>query len=146
MDYEKSSFEILKMKYQDHVEDLRFRTNFDFRLLSGFVALNLILAAWLSKNPLPTLYYKKAFSIFALGLCFSAFMLFQRNHRRRKIVVEIIMNINKAFKFSEEGVYFDGKINTPENERTTYWFLYYAIVVVIFFIAQMVMIFSTGLK
>jgi len=142
MDYEKASFEILKMKYQDHVEDLRFRTNFDFRLLSGFVSLNLILAAWLAENPLSTRCYEIAFAVFVFGLCSSAFMLFQRNHRRRKVVVGIIMNINKAFRFAEDDVYFDGRINTPDNQKTTYWFPYYTAVVVIFLVAQMVVIFS----
>jgi len=55
------------------------------------------------------------------------------------------MNINKAFRFAEDGVYFDGRINTPENQKTTCWFPYYATVVVIFFVAQMVVIFSGGL-
>lgn len=141
MDLEKNSFEILKMKYEDHVEDLRFRHNFDFRLLSGFVTLNLIIAAWLYKNPDLKIFYKIIFSIFISVLSSSTIMLFIRNYYRRKIIVNILQNINEAFKFYDQGIYFKGQINPEINRKTTYWTKYYILVVIVVLISQIIMIF-----
>jgi len=144
MELKPEQIEILKEKYLDHAEDLRFRTNFDFKLLSGFVTLNLVLAAWLTKNPLSTLWFKIGFVIFASGICGVAIMLFQRNYRRRKVVVEIMYNLNDALGFDKDGVFRDkGPINPKSNLKTTHWFPWYASAVLIFLLAQVFIIFGT---
>ena len=126
MELKPEQIDILKGKYLDHAEDLRFRTNFDFKLLSGFVTLNLVLAAWLAKNPLATLWFKLGFAIFASGICGVSIMLFQRNYRRRKIVVDIMHNLNDALGFAKDGIFRDeGPINPESNLKTTHWFPWY---------------------
>lgn len=146
MNMNSEQMDLLKEKYLDHAEDLRFRTGFDFKLLSGFITLNLVLAAWLSKYPLSTGWYKAGFVIFVGGLCFVAILLFHRNNRRRKVVVEIMHNLNDAFGFDKDGVYRDnGPINPKSNLKTTYWFRWYICVVILFFLSQMFIILGTPL-
>ena len=136
--------EILKAKYLDHAEELRFRTNFDFKLLSGFVTLNLVLAAWLTQHPLATVWFKVGFAIFVFGISGVAVLLFQRNLRRRKVVVEIMHNLNDALGFDKDGVFRDkGPINPKSNLKTTYWTPWYRIAVLLFFLAQIFIIFGT---
>lgn len=135
------AFEILKMKYSEHVKELRFRNTFDLTLLLGFVVLNLVFAAWLSHNA-PDPSAKKPLIALVASLCLSTFMSFHRNNRHRKFIIKILHNINTVFKFSEKEIYFEGQINPPENQKMTHWGTYYAyiLVIIICFIAQTIMI------
>jgi len=136
--------ELLKTKYLDHAEDLRFRTGFDFKLLSGFVTLNLILAAWLTKNPLATGWLKAAFAIFVAGVAGIAALLFLRNNRRRKVIVEIMHNLNAALEFDKDCAYLEhGPINPKSNVKTTYWTPWYLCAVILVSFAQMFVVFGT---
>lgn len=134
------AFEILKMKYSEHVKELRFRNIFDLTLLLGFVLLNLVFAAWLSNNPPDDEQEQIPFVAFVVSLCFSTFMAFHRNNRRRKVIMNVLHNINTVFKFTEKDVYFEGQIIPPENQKTAHWLTYYTIVIVICFFAQTIMI------
>ena len=136
---------LLKEKYLDHAEDLRFRTGYDFKLLSGFITLNFALAALLSNYPLSNLWFKTGFATFIFGLCFLTILLFQRNNRRRKIIVNIMQNLNDALGFDKDGVFRkEGPINPPSNKKTTFWLPWYICIVVLFFLAQMFVIFGTS--
>ncbi len=143
MELKPEQIEILKFKYLDHTEDLRFRTTYDFKVLSGFITLNLALAAWMAKYPLTLVYHKIVFASLIAGLCIITIILFQRNFRRRRIVIKIIQNINEAFRFDEKGVYKEcGPINPPENQVTTYWIPWYICIVVLFLLCQLFIIFA----
>ncbi|OQB43453.1 MAG: hypothetical protein BWY06_00096 [Candidatus Latescibacteria bacterium ADurb.Bin168] len=134
---------ILKSKYEDHTEDLRFRTGQDFKLLSGFVTLNLVLAAWLSTHPLQAMAFRVGFMAFSVGVSGATFMLFVRNTRRRKVIVEILHNINEAFGFTKGNAYgIPGPINPTSNLTTTYWLPWYLAVVSLFTLGQTFVIFS----
>ncbi len=144
MDLKPDQIELLKAKYLDHAEDLRFRINFDFKLLSGFVTLNLVLAGWLTKNPLATVWFQIGFALFIGGICGIAILLFQRNYRRRRVVVDIMQNMNEAFRFDQDGAFRnEGPINPKSNVQTTYWMPWYICIVILFFLAQIFIIFST---
>lgn len=144
MDLKPEQIDLLKEKYLDHAEDLRYRTGFDFKLLSGYITLNLALAAWLAKYPLSSGWYKSAFAIFVVGLFSVALMLLHRNYSRRKVVVEIIHNLNDALGFDKQNVYREnGPLNPKSNLKTTYWFPWYICIGVLFVFAQMLVIFGT---
>ena len=49
--YEGNEFEALKVRYEDQVKLLRFMTQIDLRIFSGYMTLQLALAAWLAANP-----------------------------------------------------------------------------------------------
>ena len=135
--------ELLKMKYEDHTEDLRFRTSYDFKLISGYVTLNVAVAAWLTKNPVTTPAHQAGFAALFVGLAICVLMLLQRNVRRRKAVVEIMHNINDALEFDKNGAYREGPINPPSNKVTIYWIKWHVGIVVLFLVAQLVMILAS---
>lgn len=132
--------DVLKMKYADHTEDLRFRTSYDFKLISGYVTLNLGVAAWLTKTPVTATGHKIGFVALFVGLAICVLMLLQRNVRRRRSVVQIMHNINDALELDKEGAYRDGPINPPSNKVTTYWIKWHVGIVLLFLLAQLVMI------
>jgi hypothetical protein len=114
--------DLLKMKYADHTEDLRFRTSYDFKLISGYVTLKIAVAAWLTKNPIGTVCQQVGFALIFFSLATAVLMLLQNNGRRRKVVVDIMHNINDALDFDKDGAYQEeGPINPPANKTTTYW-------------------------
>lgn len=135
------AFEILKMKYLEHVKELRFCNIFDLTLLLGFVLLNLIFAAWLSKNP-PDQSEQIPLIALVASLCFTTFISFHRNNRHRKFTIKLLHNINTVFKVSEKEIHFESQITPSEKQKTTHWWTYYAyvIVIVLCFIAQIIMI------
>lgn len=135
--------DLLKMKYIDHAEDLRFRTSYDFKLISGYVMLNVAVAAWLAKNPIAPVYLQVGFAALFIGLAIAVLMLLQKNARRRKVVVKIMHNINRALEFDKDGAYqAEGSINPPENKITTYWIKWHIVIVLMFLLGQLVMIFG----
>ena len=50
--YEGHEFDALKLRYEDQVALLRSLTQFDFKIFVGFFTLQLLLASWLSANPI----------------------------------------------------------------------------------------------
>ena len=43
-------FEALKMRYEDHVELLRFMTTLDFKIFGGYMTLQLLVGSWLGEH------------------------------------------------------------------------------------------------
>ena len=147
MELKAEQLKILKAKYLDHAEDLRFRTNYDFKVISGFVTVNLAVAAWITKFRLESAPHKIGFTALVVALAGVTIVLLQRNFRRRRIVVQIIQNINDAFRFDEKGVYREcGPINPPENQITTYWLPWYVCTIILFLLAQLFIIYAEPLK
>lgn len=133
--------DVLKMKYEDHTEDLRFRTDLDFKLLSGFVTLDLVLAAWLSQHAPESWAYAIGFLIVALGLGFAAAMIFIRNTIRRNVVIAILHNVNEALEFTKTGAYLQNQCINPEsNKRVTHWLAYHLTIVIVLTAALVLMV------
>ena len=142
MERTKDEINILTAKYLDICEDLRFRKTYDFKVMSGFITLNLVLAAWLTNNPLQGIYLKVGFAIFMFGLSAIACALFYENYRRRNVVVATLKNINTALEFNKAGAYgLSEPINTTENVHIR-WIKWYCLTVLFFFCATMFIVFG----
>ena len=137
-----TKIDLLKAKYEDHAADLRFRTEYDYKLISGYVTLNLVIGAWLAKNPLPSYPHKVGFTLLFIGLVFFVLGLLNSNLKRRKIVVEIMQNINDALDFDKEGVYRTGAVNPAANKKTNYWVKWQRAIVLLFLVAQLFIVYG----
>ena len=126
------------MKYTDHTGDLRYRTNLEIQLMSGFITLNVLIAAWLFRyqDKLKSCNLKILFSLFIIAIGGSIIAIMIRNTKRRKIVIQILENINESFKFYEEGVYHSGVINPAGNKHQSVWQFAYYFLIIVFIIIQ----------
>ena len=123
-------FEALKLRYDDHVELLRFMTKLDVQIFSGYIAVQLALGAWLATNPVQGGWAKAGILLIDIVLAVIAAKLLYNDFKRRDEVVSIIKNINDALHFNTPGAYLpDKSINVPTKTRP--WFLWFMIGIVI---------------
>jgi hypothetical protein len=157
-DLKNNAVEILKMKYEAHTEDLHWRENYNMRLVSGFATLHIVLGAWLSQHPLNETVHKCVFTAFVVVVTWAVCALVNRNYTRRKEVVDTILSINRALKFSEPDIYWEEQLDPPSKPKldtwvkpqegsdtsvtpaVVYWKNCYLMTVCIFAAAQLVMI------
>ena len=128
--YEGHEFDALKLRYKDQVGLLRSLTQFDFKIFVGFFTLQLILASWLSANPIPSCTVRIALAVIDGVLAALSIKLLHNQHCRRQEVAATIANINAALGFEEPGIYLpSAPLNPPYQRR--YWFKWYAVGVVV---------------
>jgi len=60
--YVGNEFDALRIRYEDQLNHLRILTSYDFRIFSGFLTLQLIIAGWLAKSPITSVWSQ-------LGIC-----------------------------------------------------------------------------
>ena len=126
-------FEALKMRYEDHVELLRFMTGLDLKLFSGVMTIQVALGSWLATKPIESATTLVLF--LALDGIIAAFgaVLLRNNFLRRKEAVETLKNINLALGFTTRGFYLsDRAINATGEFRP--WGPWYTAGIVIAFI------------
>jgi membrane-associated HD superfamily phosphohydrolase len=134
---EDNKFEILKMKYETHADDLQFRKNFSFKLCYSFMVLILVLCAWLTgtfkDGSIPVLKESEKFVLMTVLLMLSVATCwtFHRDYRRRKDVVKTLQNIAKVLKFDNEQAYSGIRID-PEStfEKIKYRDITYILVII----------------
>jgi hypothetical protein len=141
MNLQSDQIDVLKMKYNDHTADLRFRTELDFKILSGFVTVDLVLAAWLSQYALDSWIYRLGFAVLVLAIGGVSAMLLIRNTKRRSIVIRTLWRINTALELTKIGAYLEKHtINPKANKKTTYWLPSYLTVVAILTLALLFLV------
>lgn len=115
-------FEAMKLRYNDHVELLRFMTKLDVQIFSGYITIQLALGAWIASNPINGCLLKIGIILIDLVLAGIALKLLYKDFKRRNEVVGIIKNINNALNFDIKGAYLpDKSINVETKSRP--WFL-----------------------
>lgn len=136
-------FDALKMRYQDHVELLRYLTGLELRLFSGVITIQVAIGSWLATSPIEssaTLFLLLALN-FVLVAC--GIVLFINNILRRKEAVETLENINLALGFDTRGYYLaDRALNAPSKRRV--WGPWYIAGIVIAFIGVAVIAISAN--
>lgn len=140
--YEGHEFDALKLRYEDQVGLLRSLTQFDFKIFVGFFTLQLVLASWLSANPISSCTVRTSLAVIDAVLAALSVKLLHNQHCRRQEVAATIANINTALGFDEPGLYLpNGPLNSPYQRR--YWFKWYAAGVVIATAGQLVILFTS---
>lgn len=120
--YQGHEFEALKMRYEDQVELLRTMTKLDIQVFSGYVTIQLALAAWFGAHGLKSLPIK--IGMFSLDLAFSGIAaLFLWSHYQRRIeAIETVKHLVQALGFTEKDVYLKGSaINAPATKSRPFW-------------------------
>lgn len=107
-------FEALKMRYEDHVELLRFNARQDMEIFGGYIALQGFLAGFLAKIVTPlNIWIKVGICFIDLSLTIIAFVFLRNNTGRRKEVLKTLHSVMSAIGFDKPGVFADTAIN-PE--------------------------------
>ena len=144
MDLERrDKVEILMMKYQEHAGDLRSRTEFDYKLISGYVTLSIFVGAWVAKSPLQTTEIRVGFFALMVALAFFVVQLLKSNQKRREVVIDTVRNVNEALGFYDNNVYYAGAINPPpQGRKHVLWLRWQVAIIVLVLAALFVLVFS----
>ena len=110
-------FEALKMRYEDHVELLRYMTTLDFQIFGGYITLQLLVGSWLGEHAPDATAARVGIAIIDAALAIVAAALIHNDYMRRTEVVATLKNIATALCFTEPGAYLAG---IPLNAPTTF--------------------------
>jgi len=111
-------FDALRMRYEDHVELLRYMTRLDLQLFTGFMTIQLALGGWLATGPITA--WLPLTGLLALDGALAAVgtILLRNNALRRKEAVATLKNVMGALGFYQPGFYSPGiVINAPGQFR-----------------------------
>jgi hypothetical protein len=89
----KERHEVLKLVFESRTAELRAESEMAYKLMAGFVTLELGLATWLAAHPPGTL--SGAWGIFLLNLLLGGFigLFIWRNYGRRYEIIATIQNV-----------------------------------------------------
>ena len=134
-------FEVLKMRYQDHVELLRSMTQVDLQVFGGYMTLQLALTGWLAEHPPRGLLPKVGIFLIDSALALIAARLLRNSTLRRKEAVATLTNIMHAFSLFRPGVYVQGcAINVKREFRL--WGPWYVLGVVVGIVGVALVLFA----
>ena len=114
-------FEALKLRYDDHVELLRFITKLDVQIFSGYITLQLALGAWLATNTPEDILSKIGITLIDLTLGTIAGKVLHNDYLRRKEVVAIIRNLCEALRYRKVGYYVPDKAIDIDTQARAWW-------------------------
>lgn len=118
--YKGKEFDALTINLNNHVEHIRYLTQIDLRIFSGYVTLQLVFAGWLTKNPVTDIVFQIGLFLIDVTLSIIIGFVLYYNYVRREEIVETLENINMALGFNVEGAYIEGKIiNAKKKVRTS---------------------------
>ena len=109
-------FEALRMRYEDHVELLRYMTGLDLRLATAVMSMQLLLGGWLAGAPVAK--WLPLAGVLLLDAALVAFgcALLLKNARRRNQAIATLNNVMTALGFNRPGFYLsDSAINVPST-------------------------------
>jgi hypothetical protein len=106
-------FEILKLRYQDQVELLRFITSLELKVIFGFFTVIAAIVAWLITKAPSTFNGQITLSIIIGVSTLSAVLYLYSQKRRRDEVVQTVINLNEALGLNEPGKFIFGKAINP---------------------------------
>lgn len=132
-------FEALKVGFVNKTEYLRILSQKDLRIFSGYITVQLVLAGWLSKNPISDRGREAAIFLIVLALALIVTMLIYKNNVRRGIAVEDLALLSEALKYTVPGAYLEGKVlQAVPKVRSSFGWYAGAIVVAVIAIALMI--------
>ena len=121
---DEQKFDALKLRYNDHVELLRFITKLDVQIFSGYITLQLALGAWLATNRPEDLISKIGIILIDFTLGTIAAKLLYNDYLRRKEIVAILRNLCEALGFRKTGYYLPDKAIDIDTQSRTWWWWY----------------------
>ena len=117
----KDRIEAAKAYYQQQVIILGTITRVDMQIITGYLAIQLLVGGWLAKtSPIPS---RVQLGLFILEVCLtvSTLSVFWHSRTRRKEISETIRHLNKALGYSSRGAYVAGEM-IQEPRKTHFWF------------------------
>ncbi|MBW3571623.1 MAG: hypothetical protein KY467_10995 [Gemmatimonadetes bacterium] len=132
--------EVLKVVYPTRIADLRAETEMAYKLMAGFVTIQLGLATWLAGNPPAA--RSGAWGIFLLNSLLGVFVgaFLWRNYERRREIVATIHNVVDAWELRTPGRYLPDRAVYTEAYRHS-WRGLYLWLIVFFCLMQTVPVF-----
>ena len=137
----KERHEILKLVFESRTADLRAESEIAYKLMAGFVTLELALATWLVAHPPGT--RSGAWGIFLLNLLLGVFigLFIWRNYGRRYEIIATIHNVVRAWKLNVPGEYLEDCPLYAEIYRYS-WRNLYLVLIFLFCMGQILPIFQ----
>jgi hypothetical protein len=129
----KEGHEVLKLVFESRTAELRAESEMAYKLMAGFVTLELGLATWLAAHPPGTSSGK--WGIYLLNLFLGGFIgsFIWRNYGRRYEIIATIQNVVRVWEHTVPGVYLEGRPFYAEPYRYSWRNLY--LVLIFFFCA-----------
>jgi len=128
--YKGNEFEILKIGYQEHAEYLRAMNIFDWRVVSGFMTIQLILGGWFAGHPSKSLWLSFGVIIIDAALYSCCTMILRISEIRRGETMNTMKNINEAFGLNAVGIYLPERaINSPRPRGHRYIWYYVSMLI-----------------
>jgi len=120
--YKNHEIEILLTRYKEHAEHLRHLDLFDIKVVTGFIAIQLLLGSWFVGHPVPG-NFKVALIVIDFAFWIACARTLWSSRNRRKEIVDTILNINEALGLKIIGAYLPGKMINPDVQRYQfYWY------------------------
>ncbi|NQV15078.1 hypothetical protein HQ531_06435 [bacterium] len=142
--YKGKEFEALKLRYEDQVEFLRSNSVFNFRVLSGFFAIQILIGGWILKYPAINMCYKIGLMIIDVAMGIISIIFLTNLFHRRKEAIDTVRNINEALGLTVKDAYLDCKpINAEIATSRWTWFISYIICILVSIIGFLVILFGS---
>jgi hypothetical protein len=132
--------EALKLAFESRNAELRAESEIAYKLMAGFVTLEVGLATWLAEHPPGT--RAGRWGIFLLnGLLGGVLWVFIcRNYGRRREIMTTIRNVAEVWGLTKPGVYLEGRAIYADPYPYSWRFPYLA-VIILFCLGQGIPIF-----
>ena len=123
--------DILKIRYQDQVELLRFLTSLELKVIFGYFTVIAAIVAWIITKAPSTFDGQVVLScIIGISTVCVIYYLYSQKKRRDEAVATVV-NLNEAFGLYEIGKFIEGKaINPPHKYKPLFPVYLLAIMVV----------------
>jgi hypothetical protein len=108
-------------RYREQAANLRHISNTDLWSFMAFMAIQLVLAEWVSHTPLGSL-TKSTMFLIDVALMSVCVQVLWANQRRRADVRATIININEAFALYAADVYLPDRAINPPPQPSPYIF------------------------
>jgi len=142
--YKDKKFEALKLRYEDQVEFLRSNSAFNFRILSGFFAIQILIGGWIFKYPAINIYYKVGLAIIDIIMGIISIIFLSNLFNRRKEAIDTVKNINEALGFTVKDAYLNCKTINAESATSRWtWFISYIICIIVAIIGFLIILFAS---
>ncbi len=121
-----NKLELLKVLYETQVQYLRWLSQIDLKLFTGFMAVQMVLAGWLLQRdaapPNPQLI---GMPIIDILMAFVACTLLWKNHRRRLQEIDTLKDVFEAIGYTVPGAYLTGRplIKPPQSRTSLSWYI-----------------------
>ena len=123
--YEGHEFETLKVQYQEHAEYMRAMNIFDWKIVSGFMTVQLVLGGWFAGHPSDSIVLSLGVIIIDLALYLCCATMLHISSERRLETLKTIHNINEALGLSAKGVFLQDKAINAQTAPGQRYIWYY---------------------